>query len=426
MGVAHATTDTGPGTSATTRNRLPLLALLAANTVSEIGSSLTLIALPWFVLATTGSAAQTGLTGFSVALPGFLVGIFGGTLVDRLGYRRSSVIADVVSGVGVGLVPTLFRTVGLPFPLLLGLVFLGSMLAIPGLTARRSMLPELAGLAGVRLERTNAAFESIQQLAFLLGPPLAGLLIVWLGPTTVLWIDAASFAFSAVVVGLVVPAFRAAHESASPEGYLTQLRAGLHFLLHEPLLRAMAIALGLFNGLQGPAFAVVLPVYARTVLGGPEALGFLASAVGAGALAGAASYGVVGHRLSRRTIWYVSYLLSPFAYWVLAGRLPLPVLLATYALFGLVMGPVNPMMVTIRHERIPAEMRGRVFATYSAISQLAQPLGILVVGFAIAGVGLRPTVIVLGGTILAAALGMFAVPALRHMDDPPEPARPAS
>ncbi|HUZ01545.1 MAG TPA: MFS transporter [Thermomicrobiaceae bacterium] len=414
-------------TAVTTRNRVPLLALLAANTVSEIGSSLTLIALPWFVLATSGSAARTGLTGFAVALPGFLVGIFGGTVIDRLGYRRSSVIADVVSGIGIGLVPTLFFTVGLPFALLLALVFVGSMLAIPGLTARRSMLPELAGLAGARLERTNAAFESIQQLSFLLGPPLAGLLIVWLGPTTVLWIDAGSFVVSAAVIGLVVPSFRAERETAVPERYLTQLAAGLRFLLHEPLLRAMAITLGLFNGLQGPMFAVVLPVYARTVLGGPAALGFLASAVGAGALAGATLYGAVGHRLSRRSLWFVGYLLSPFAYWVLAGRLPLPVLLASFVIFGLVMGPINPMMVTIRHERIPVAMRGRVFATYSAISQLASPLGIVLVGFAIAGIGLRPTVIILGATILVAALGMFAVPALRHMDAPPEaPARPAS
>src|SRR5258708_30853529 len=95
--------------------RTPMLALLTANVISLVGSMLTVIALPWFVLQTTGSAAKTGLTGGFVALPYFIVGIFGGTIVDRLGYKRASVIADTVSGIGIVLVPTLYYTVGLPF-----------------------------------------------------------------------------------------------------------------------------------------------------------------------------------------------------------------------------------------------------------------------------------------------------------------------
>ncbi len=76
--------------------RLSLYALLSANSISLIGNQFTIVALPWFVLQTTGSAAKTGLTGFSVALPYFLVGIFGGALIDRFGYRNVSVTADVV------------------------------------------------------------------------------------------------------------------------------------------------------------------------------------------------------------------------------------------------------------------------------------------------------------------------------------------
>src|SRR5262245_47092166 len=157
-------------------DRLPISALMAANTISLVGSALTAIALPWFVLQTTGSAAMTGLAGFFVALPGFLAGIFGGTLVDRLGYKRVSIVADLVSGIGIALIPLLFHTVGLAFWQLLALIFLGSLLGIPGTTARRALLPELAGLARVRLERVNGAFEAIQHLAFLLGPPVAGIL----------------------------------------------------------------------------------------------------------------------------------------------------------------------------------------------------------------------------------------------------------
>ena len=139
---------TPPTLTETPANRAPITGLLAANIVSLIGSMLTLIALPWFVLQTTGSAAKTGLTGFFVALPFLITGIFGGTVVDRLGFKRSSVIADIVSGIGIALVPLLYYTVGLAFWQLLALVFLGNLLAVPGLTARRALLPELAPQPG--------------------------------------------------------------------------------------------------------------------------------------------------------------------------------------------------------------------------------------------------------------------------------------
>ncbi len=400
------------------RRRAPLLALLAASTVSEIGSMLTLIALPWFVLQTTGSAARTGLTGFSVAIPGFLVGIFGGTVVDRLGYRRSSVVADVVSAIGLGLVPTLYYTVGLPFGVLMALVFMGSMLAIPGLTARRSMLPELADLAGTRLERVNAAFESIQNLALLLGPPLAGLLIAWQGATTVLWIDAGTFLFSAIAVGTLVPIFALTSESETEErpSYRSQLTEGLRFLKADSLLRDMAIVVGLFNGLGAPAFAVAMPVFARAEYGSATVLGLMASAFGVGALGGVAVYGTIGHRLSRRMIWYLGYLAMPCIYWMLAVHPSLPILLAVLAFMGSLTAPLNPMMTTIRHERIPAKMRGRVFATFSAISQLVSPLGIVLGGFAISTFGFHPTVLALAIIVQVGSFGVLLVPSLRRMD----------
>src|SRR5207249_3590299 len=110
-----------------TRNRLPILGLLVANTISQVGSALTFIAVPWFVLQTTGSAAKTGLTGVFEALPFIIAGIFGGTLVDRLGFKRTSILADLTSGLTVALIPLLYHTVGLAFWQLLALSFLGSL-----------------------------------------------------------------------------------------------------------------------------------------------------------------------------------------------------------------------------------------------------------------------------------------------------------
>lgn len=401
---------------ATRRNRLPVGALLTANIISLVGSMLTFVALPWFVLQTTGSAARTGITGAFEVLPAFAAGVLGGALVDRLGYKRVSVSADLVSGIGIGLIPLLYHTIGLAYWQLLVFVFFGALLAVPGLTARRSMLPELAGLGGLRLEQVNSAFEAMQALSLLIGPPLAGLLIGVLGTANVLWLDAASFAASAAIVAALVPAARPVLEQSGGETYAGQLVAGLRFLRRDRVLFTLAICLTLSNFLEGSFVSVVLPVYVKDVFGQPTVLGLLAATFGAGALSGALFYGVAGHRLPRRGIWIAGYLAAALPLWALLATHTLSVIMGAAAISGLLSGPLNPLLVTVRHERIPLELRGRVFSTFSALATGAQPLGMVVVGGAIQGFGLTGTMLVLGLFIQVLGISMFFVPALREME----------
>ena len=406
-------------TTATARaNRLPVVALLTAHAISMVGNALTMVALPWFVLLTTGSAAKTGLSAFFFALPAFIAGVFGGPLVDRLGYRRASVIADVVSGLGVAAVPLLYHTVGLAFWQLLALVFLGALLDIPGFTARRAALPELTRLAGLRLEQTNAWFEAIQNLSMLVGPPLAGVLIVWLGASNVLWIDAATFAVSALIVGLAVPAMAVA-ASGARGGYLGDLGAGLRFLRRDRLLLTLAVNLTLSNFLTSGFYAVLLPVYAKQTFDRATVFGALIATSGAAALVGALAFGAVGHRLPRRALWIAAQLIMPIELWVLAALPPLPAIALGLVVSGLAAGPVNPLLVTVRHERIPPELRGRVFSTFSAIAQMAAPLGMLLVGNAIEGLGLRATVLGMAVAMQAIGVATFFVPALHELKERP-------
>src|SRR6266540_7286317 len=125
----------------TKKNLIPLYSLFIANAISLVGSVFSLIAIPWFVLQTTGSATQTGITGFFNVLPVVLAGFFGGTLVDRLGYKRTSIIADIASGITTALIPLLYFTIGFEFWQLMVLVFLGALLDTPGSTARSALVP---------------------------------------------------------------------------------------------------------------------------------------------------------------------------------------------------------------------------------------------------------------------------------------------
>lgn len=91
---------------------------------------------------------------------------------------------------------------------------------------------------------------------------------------------------------------------------------------------------------------------------------------------------------------------------------------AVLALVGVSGGPLNPLLVTIRHERIPAELRGRVFSTFSAISAVAIPLGMVLQGNLVEWIGLRGTILVLAAAYQLAGVGMVFVPVLREMDEP--------
>lgn len=121
-------------------------------------------------------------------------------------------------------------------------MFLGNLLDVPGLTARRSLLPDLATLAGARLERANSAYEANDRLALLLGPPPAGVLVAWLSAANVLWLDAVTFAVSAAAVAVAVPETGTKQVGANGN-YLGEVAAGLRFIMQDRLLLALAAGL---------------------------------------------------------------------------------------------------------------------------------------------------------------------------------------
>src|SRR5215207_3531643 len=216
-----------PTTQPAPHNPIPLYSLFIANAISLVGNVFSLIAIPWFVLQTTGSATQTGITGFFTILPVVLAGFFGGTLIDRLGYKRTSVISDLASGVTTALVPILHFTIGLEFWQLLILVFLGALLDTPGGTARAALLPELAEQAGMPIERVTSLTHVIERGARLVGAPLAGFLIGIIGTANVLWLDAATFIVSAAIIGFAIAAPKAAEKEEPSGKYFDELKDGL-------------------------------------------------------------------------------------------------------------------------------------------------------------------------------------------------------
>jgi MFS family permease len=399
------------------RHRTPLFALFAANAVSMSGNVAALVAIPWFVLETTESATKTGVTAFAALLPVVLSGLFGGALVDRLGYRRMSIVADLASAGAVAAIPLLHSTIGLEFWQLLVLVFVGGLLDAPGGTARTALLPDAAARGGWSFERATGATAVVERSSRLAGAPLAGVLIAVTGPTNVLWINAASFLVSAAAVALGVPR-PAVARPRERTSYVRELREGYGFLRRDRTLGALVLTVSLTNLLDSVSM-VALPIYALRIYGSSVSLGLLVGVAGAGSVLGALAFAAFGDRVSRRAVFTWGFILVPAWYPVAALFPPLGVLLAAKTFSGIASGPLNPVIDTVFLERVPSGMRGRVFGVTHAAAWIAMPLGVLAAGYVIDAVGLRATLIGSGIAYLAITLAARFSPALRDLDRRP-------
>jgi predicted MFS family arabinose efflux permease len=401
-------------------NRTPIFALLAANGVSQVGNTVLLVAVPWFVLETTGSAARTGLAAAAIGVGAVVPVVLGGPLVDRLGFKRSSVLADLTSGATVATIPLLYLAGVLAVWQLLVLLFLLSSLNTNGDTARFSLIPALARRATIPIERANSADRAITRLGPLIGAPLAGVLIALVGASNVLFVDAVTFAVSAALVALGVSSAASADAEAEAEGargYLSELLEGLRFVRTNTLILSMILVAMVTNFLDVPLAQVILPVYANTIYGSAPSLGVILGAFGGGIFAGTLLFGAVGHRLPRRLTFLVCFVTAPLiVFGVLAVTPPLAVVVVAVALGSLIAGPINPLYATVIQEETPPQMLGRVFGTLNALAQAGIPVGAALAGFVVEGVGLVPTILGMGAIYLAVTVGMFFNPALHQMD----------
>ncbi len=362
--------------SAAPARRLPLYGLLGAILISTTGNAVTQLAIPWYVLATTGSPAKTGLAAFFGTLPLVLGAFFGGAVVDRLGFKRSSVFADVVSGVSVAAIPLLHSTIGLPFWALLALVFSAALFDTSGVAARTALLVDLAKTARLSLERVNSLEELALNIPLLLGPPVGGLLIASMDPSQVLWVDAASFAFSAVAISLLVTGSDRRRDTTR-KNYRRELIEGLGFIARDRVLLWLIVFTALVNLLLAPLPRVLLPVYMERIYGSAVGLGMLIAAFGIGLLIGVVLYGTVAERWPRRPLLAVGMLGLSLTALVLSLSPPFWMLATVAVVGGAAYGPFNPLVTTVAGERTPEAMRGRIFGTLSAIATAAAPLGVL-------------------------------------------------
>jgi MFS family permease len=161
-----------------------------------------------------------------------------------------------------------------------------------------------------------------------------------------------------------------------------------------------------------------MPVYAERIFGRAFDFGVMVAAAGGGAVVTTILFAAIGHRLPRRTTYIVAFILASAPLLVLAATPGLLIVALAMVIRGLGAGPLNPILMTVSQERIPVELRGRVFGVISGISWLAIPIGRLIAGYLVEWFGLMPTIIALGIGSIMVTTSMFLIPALKLMEQP--------
>ena len=392
--------------------KISFYALLTANGVSWLGSSISNIAIPWFVLERTDSAVLTAIVALSAQLGTLLSLALSAVFVDTLGYRRASLVADFGSASAVALLPTLALQTDLPFWVIVALTTLRALFDGPNHIAKASLLPDLAGAAQLRLEHANTFSELLESGAQWIGPLIAGALIAWLGALEAQWFDAASFLLSGVLMLVFVP------NSPSMRRVVTSSSdrwAGWKFLLSDPPLRTIFVSSVTVSAGMSALFAVILPVLTQRMAASAANLGLLVAAFGAGSVIGAVIFGRFGLRWSRRRTFILGIwgLWSIFA--VLSFLPSFPVMIAALFAGGLIAGANGPLIPTMLQERTPAELRASVFAAASTLSVGASPIGVMLVGLGFEYIGVQTTLIAVASVI---GLSIFGVTLDRRWREP--------
>lgn len=398
--------------------RAPLVGGLSAEGISFVGTRISMITIPWFVLSTTGSATQTGLVAAVEITPLVVFKALGGPLLDRVGPRRVTLACDLASAFVVAAIPLLHHLGLLTFPALLVLVAISGALRGPGDAGKAAMTPEIARVAGVSLERVTGLAGAIERTSTMLGAALAGLLIAWVGAANALYVDSFSFLVSCAVFALATTGLgQPVTEAAGTSTYAKELGAGWRFLRTDPVLVAICAMVAMTNLIDQAYSAVLAPVWAKESGAGVAVLGTLFAVMSAGSVVGALIAAKWGETLPRYRTYVIAFLIAGAPrFVVMALDSPVWAVFVVTAVAGLASGFLNPILGAVILERIPAPLLGRVSSLNTALCWSLMPLGGVLGGLAVTGIGLAPALLIGGIAYAATTMAPTRVPSFRAMD----------
>ncbi len=333
-----------------------------------------------------------------------IFGIPSGTLVSKLGGRRTMLLSDALRTPLMVLIPVLHWTGTLTFPLLLVLVFVLGLFSAPYYAAQRVILPELFGSDEKVISQASALFGGVTHLTLIIGPALGGVLVSAFGAAPILIVDAATYVVAFVLVLTLVRAGKPVPQDESSRGLL----AGVRFLARDRVLGPMALTAIVLDAAIGALFTS-LPALAFIRFGrDAQVAGFLFTAFGIGALGGTVLAMKALQRIAPLRLVVAAVPLAVLPLWLLVANLPWEAVGAVLLAFGACVPLVNAPAMGLITTRPPEALRAKVMTAVMTASALGGPAGRSVVGPMFERWGIDTTYAVIAGAITFAGV-MFAL-----------------
>lgn len=373
--------------------------LVASESLSSIGTQVTWLALPWFVLTTSGSATRMGAVFAAELIPIAILGLPSGSLVARWGARTTMLRCDAARALLVAAFPVLHYLGLLSFPLLLTLVLLVGAVTAPYLGAQRIAVVDVVGGDEAALVRGNGLLESGTRLANLLGPAVGGALIAAVGSFAVLWLDAATYVVSFLLLQALPRRVVESQRQERP-GVL----AGARAIAHSSVLRRLAL-LSLLYGFAFPIVIASLPVMALERFdGSPRAAGYLLAAWGGGALVGALAVSRLASEINPWRLGGFAAVLFAAPLWGLTVSMPIVAVGSLLCVSGIATPALNAPIISLFLARTEPAVQAHAITALMTANLLAGPLGYLLAGPLLGTVGISGT-----GAVAAAIASLATV-----------------
>ena len=327
----------------------------------------------WLVYDITGDSLALGFTGLAVAVPSILLNLFGGAIADRLDRRKVIAIAQVATGVLVGLLGVLTITGVIEVWHIIVIAFSTGALGAFDAPARQALFPVLVPRED--LPSAVALNSIVWQSTRILGPATAGIVVAALGAGPAFLGATVGFALLVIIVlTLKVPTV-----PRRPGNLLREMGEGLKFIAANRIF-ALLIGMTFFNSMFGMSYILLMPVFAKDVLGaGPEGFGALVAASGVGALCGTVIAGALGG--GRWRAWVILGGAALFGGFLILFSMSssYPMAVTFVLLAGVCNSTYMIATMTTLQMLVPDAYRGRVMGFFNMTYNL-MPLGAMVGG----------------------------------------------
>ncbi len=387
--------------------------------ISSFGDSFTTFGLAWYVLRRSNSPLEVGLTFLIFQLPSLFSSFLAGWLLDR--FRRELVMLcdNLLRGLLVLLIPLLDSHGLLSLPLLYTII---ALLGASSVVTSAGSLTIVTDLVSPKDFNVANSFDVAQrQISFIAGPALAGILVVLIGPISLLWVDGGSFFVFALFLCLLLFTIPNVQAKTQKTGwrttqFFTEMVQGVHFTCQNPLLLALTSVSFFWNFGLG-LFLVALPFYCERALKvGPVGMGLLLSVNSIGVLLSSLLFGPLRPRHPGR-VTCILLIVQALCYGLLALIPPFWLALCIYFVLGAFDDLGAIYLTTVRQRAVPNELQGRVWAFTSAVGSSGGPLGSGLAGVLLLALGTPALVALSGVPLFVIGLVWLVTGPVRHVEN---------